>query len=236
MSGYEYSDVNVTISQTGSIARSGSGSVTLSGTATWKYRAIYSDGTTGEWQNGSGTPDIYQKMNGPLNLNGVTVTAPGENTQVEQANASDFRAGISLGGTTYYSSTTNVSQPGYNLSTINITIAGPNEFGYEGEMIFSADKSFPGTVTLGVVYENSGTGSESLVTFTYSQVSGNYGSNYKIDWKTTDGSTGPYATISRVYVKKVVVNGAVYNDTPIYYVGDICYMLNMAAPEDEGSE
>lgn len=95
MSGYEYSDVNVTISQTGSIARSGSGSVTLSGTATWKYRAVYSNGTYGEWLNGSGTPDIYQKMNGPLNLNGVTVTAPGENTQVEQANASDFRAGPS---------------------------------------------------------------------------------------------------------------------------------------------
>ena len=87
------------------------------------------------------------------------------------------------------------------------------------------------------MYEEFGAGSESGGSFTYSQVSGGYGSNYKIKWKKTDGSTGPtgpYATISRVYVKKVVVNGTPYNNTPIYYVGDICYMLNTAAPEDEG--
>lgn len=72
---YEYKDLEVTVDADPKTIAASGGTSSISATATWKYRAVYSDSTTGEWENGSGTPTLSGGNDTGFSRSGNTVTA-----------------------------------------------------------------------------------------------------------------------------------------------------------------
>ena len=71
---YEYKDLEVTVDADPTTIAAAGGSSALTATATWKYRAVYSDGTTGEWQNGSDTPTLSLSGDSAFSRSDLTVS------------------------------------------------------------------------------------------------------------------------------------------------------------------
>ena len=74
--GYEYQDVNVTITASPTSIPAAGGTSTLTATVTWKERVKYSNGTYGVWETKSDTPPISGGVSwATLSGNTVTVSA-----------------------------------------------------------------------------------------------------------------------------------------------------------------
>ena len=111
---YEYKDLEVTVDADPKMISASGGNSSITASATWKYRAVYSDGTTGEWQNGSDTPTLSISGDSAFSLSGKTVSV-GANS-----------------GTSARSTTVTAS---YEIGTLsdsdNVTIEQAYKTGYE---------------------------------------------------------------------------------------------------------